>query len=238
MVEYTDMSDNTVIQIRRSNTNTAPTSLLEGELAYSFVSNVLYIGNTTNSVINIGGSFYVNQLDSANVSNSASTLVLRDANGSAQFSQLDILLSPVSDNQVATKLYVDSTIASNISLDTLTDVIVTGTNAEQNNRLLIGTANGVYITRDISGNVRISNTGIVTIGTGQVTGPMLANTLVGSKTFSNTINIGQDLSVGGNVQFSGNLQVSGNIVFTNATNVVVAYTYYNDSTDSIDTVFV
>jgi hypothetical protein len=238
MVEYTDMSDNTVIQIRRSNTNTAPTSLLEGELAYSFVSNVLYIGNTTNSVINIGGSFYVNQLDSANVSNSASTLVLRDANGSAQFSQLDIFLLPVSDNQVATKLYVDSTIASNISLDTLTDVIVTGTVAEQNNRLLVGTANGTYITRDISGNVRISNTGVVTIGTGQVTGPMLANTLVGSKTFSNTINIGQDLSVGGNVQFSGNLQVSGNIVFTNATNVVVAYTYYNDSADSIDTVFV
>ena len=47
---------NTLIQIKRSTTTSAPTSLSIGELAYSYQSNTLFIGNTTgDGVITIGG---------------------------------------------------------------------------------------------------------------------------------------------------------------------------------------
>ena len=48
---------NTVIQIKRSHVNATPTVLANGELAYSFQSNNLFIGanSDTNEVIKIGG---------------------------------------------------------------------------------------------------------------------------------------------------------------------------------------
>jgi hypothetical protein len=53
---------NTTIQILRSYANTAPDTLADGELAYSFKSNTLFIGNTTNHVIPIGGLGYIEQV--------------------------------------------------------------------------------------------------------------------------------------------------------------------------------
>ena len=74
---------NTVIQILRSYANTVPLTLDDGELAYSFVSNTLFIGNNSNGIIKIGGQYYINTLENATRNNTANTLVLRDANGSA-----------------------------------------------------------------------------------------------------------------------------------------------------------
>jgi len=59
---------NTTIQILRSYANSAPSNLADGELAYSFLSNTLFIGSTTlnvetqlwsNNIINIGGPDYI-----------------------------------------------------------------------------------------------------------------------------------------------------------------------------------
>jgi len=59
---------NTTIQILRSYANTAPSNLADGELAFSFLSNTLFIGSTTlnvetqlwsNNVISIGGPDYI-----------------------------------------------------------------------------------------------------------------------------------------------------------------------------------
>jgi len=50
---------NTTIQILRSYANTAPPSLSDGELAYSFVSKTLFIGDDTNGVNPIGGEGYI-----------------------------------------------------------------------------------------------------------------------------------------------------------------------------------
>lgn len=52
------------------------------------------------------------------------------------------------------------------------------------------------------------------------------DTINNDKTFSNTVSVMQ------------NLRVGGNVAFTNSTNTIVAYTHYNDSEDSIDTIFV
>jgi hypothetical protein len=50
---------NTVIQILRSYANPAPANLADGELAYSFVSNTLFIGTANSQIIQIGGPNYI-----------------------------------------------------------------------------------------------------------------------------------------------------------------------------------
>ena len=56
------MPANTTIQILRSYSNTAPSTLEDGELAYSFVSNTLFIGSNTNQIISIGGPNYISNV--------------------------------------------------------------------------------------------------------------------------------------------------------------------------------
>ena len=73
---------NTKILIKRSNSTNIPSGLSAGELAYSYSSNVLFIGTSTGTgVLNIGGQFYTSTIDSATNLNTASTLVKRDASG-------------------------------------------------------------------------------------------------------------------------------------------------------------
>ena len=50
---------NTVIQILRSYANTRPTSLEDGEIAYSFVSNTMFIGDQYGHIVEIGGPNYI-----------------------------------------------------------------------------------------------------------------------------------------------------------------------------------
>ena len=59
---------NTTIQILRSYANSAPSNLADGELAFSYLSNTLFIGSTTlnvetqlwtNNIISIGGPDYI-----------------------------------------------------------------------------------------------------------------------------------------------------------------------------------
>ena len=50
---------NTTIQILRSYANTRPTTLDDGELAYSFVSNTLFIGTQFNQIVEIGGPEFI-----------------------------------------------------------------------------------------------------------------------------------------------------------------------------------
>lgn len=77
---------NTTIQILRSYVTNTPAALADGELAYSFVSNTMFIGNNANNVIKIGGEFYTNTIDLATSDNVPNTLVLRDSTGSINVS--------------------------------------------------------------------------------------------------------------------------------------------------------
>ena len=53
---------NTLIQIKSSTSNAAPTTLNVAEPAYSYVSNTLFIGTTgSNGAIAVGGQFFINQ---------------------------------------------------------------------------------------------------------------------------------------------------------------------------------
>ena len=72
---------NTVIQLKYSDLTNTPGSLATGEAAYSNTSNTLFIGLSDGSIVNVGGVYYTSQIDSATSSNTASTIVKRDANG-------------------------------------------------------------------------------------------------------------------------------------------------------------
>jgi len=73
---------NTIIQILRSYFNTTPPTLGDGEMAYSFVSNTHYIGDTNGGTHRIGGEYYTQKIEAATRNLTANTLVLRDANSS------------------------------------------------------------------------------------------------------------------------------------------------------------
>jgi len=169
----------TLVQIKRSTANSAPPSLIEGELAYSYLSNTLFIGDTANGVMNIGGKLYTDLIDGGSAANGSMTFVRRYSNGSAQFSQLDILIAPTSNNHVATKQYVDEAVQANVTLASLNDVNIGAAFSDQNNKILIGNSAGYYVGTSVTGNVSLSNTGVFTIGAGQVVNSMLANAQIG-----------------------------------------------------------
>ena len=80
------MAANTEILIKRSLANSSPSSLMQGELAYSYASNTLFIGTADGlATLNVGGQFYTSQIDNATDANTGNTLVRRDPNGNASF---------------------------------------------------------------------------------------------------------------------------------------------------------
>tara|TARA_R100000152_G_C6777049_1_gene206634 strand:- start:93 stop:2009 length:1917 start_codon:yes stop_codon:yes gene_type:complete len=75
-------------KIKRSNTTSAPGSLVAGELAYSSDSDKLFIGHPSSAAVTtIGGQLYVNMLDHTAGTLTASSAILVDSN-----SKIDNLL--------------------------------------------------------------------------------------------------------------------------------------------------
>ena len=72
------------ILIKRSSGTAVPTSLANGELAYSSSSDKLFVGRPgggTGDIDAIGGKYYTDIITAATASNTASKLVLRDGSG-------------------------------------------------------------------------------------------------------------------------------------------------------------
>ena len=71
------------LKIKRSTTTASPTSLENGELAYSSNSNKLFIGRpggTTGDIDAIGGKFFTDMLDHTAGTLTASSAIIVDAN--------------------------------------------------------------------------------------------------------------------------------------------------------------
>lgn len=140
---------NTTIQILRSTTSAAPSSLLPGQPAYSFVSDKLFVGNTTNHVLTIGGKYYVDQIDAATNAATGSTIVKRDANGSASFNVVtaqSFVGSFTGNAETATKLQtardiaLSGSVTGNVLFDGSSDVTIT--TALSNSGVTAGTYGG------------------------------------------------------------------------------------------------
>jgi hypothetical protein len=82
---------NTNILIKRSSSTSKPSSLAAGELGYSYLSNTLFLGTAAgNGVINVGGVYYTQAIDNATSAATPDTLVKRDAQGNATFSNITV----------------------------------------------------------------------------------------------------------------------------------------------------
>lgn len=111
---------NTIIQILRSSATAYPTTLNPGEQAYSYVSNKLFVGNTDNSVVTIGGKYYVDLLDNATSSATGNTVVRRDIDGNAAFGMVSITANASLSTDGVNKQYLDSRIFA-LSSNTIYD---------------------------------------------------------------------------------------------------------------------
>lgn len=107
---------NTNILIKRSITTGVPISLDAGELAYSYLSNTIFIGSPTgNGVVNVGGQFYTSQIDNATSNATGLRLVRRDATGNASFNFItaNVIGTIIGNANSATQLQT----ARNFSID-------------------------------------------------------------------------------------------------------------------------
>jgi hypothetical protein len=187
---------NTIIQILRSDTTALPTTLNPGEQAYSFVSQKLFVGNTTNGVVTIGGKYYVDLIDGATSSNGSNTLVRRDNSGNVAFNMATVQLNASNNTDVVNKNYLDTRI-----------------NALSSNTIYAGT-----IGQNGYSNVHTSNT----VGGGQVI--IVANNETVATFTKTTASFVQDVAVTGNLLVKGttsytnvqSLLVSNNDIVLNA----------------------
>jgi hypothetical protein len=101
---------NTIIQILRSETTAYPSSLNPGEQAYSYVSDKMFVGNTDNSVVTIGGKYYVDLVDGATAINTGNTIVRRDDAGNAAFTMVTVSDEASNPTDVVNKTYLDTRI--------------------------------------------------------------------------------------------------------------------------------
>ena len=107
---------NTNILIKRSSSTGTPVSLQAGELAYSYLSNTIFIGTPDGTgVVNVGGQYYTSQVDNATDAATGSTLVKRDATGNASFNFIsaNIIGEIIGNANSATQLQT----ARNFSID-------------------------------------------------------------------------------------------------------------------------
>ena len=166
---------NTIIQILRSDTTALPASLNPGEQAYSFVSQKLFVGNTTNGVVTIGGKYYVDLIDGATSSNSSNTLVRRDNSGNVAFNMATVQLDASGSTDVVNKNYLDTRI-----------------NALSSNTIYAGT-----LGQNGYSNVHVSNTA----GGGQVI--IVANNSTVATLTKTEASFVQDVTISGNLTVKG-----------------------------------
>ena len=194
---------NTIIQIKRSQSTIAPTTLQYGELAYSFNSNTLFIGTAVNSAIEIAGSNVFNLVNGATELNTASTIVKRDSNGN--FAAGNITGTFFGNANTASKWLTARNIG--VSGDATGSVAVDGS-ADANISLTLANSGVVAGTYGGDGQTPIFNVD----SKGRLT--YAGNTAAPSSSFTISGNTGTDVfSTGGTLTFEG----SGGI-FTTVSN--------------------
>jgi len=129
---------NTTIQLKRSSTTTAPSTLSAGEPAYSYLSDKLFIGTADGlDVIEIGGRYYINVATQAyDTANSATDIAI--AAFAAANSGDSVLIGLAYDQ--ANAAYAQANVAPDIA-NSYADLVGAGSNAYAT---LIGTSGNSY----------------------------------------------------------------------------------------------
>lgn len=118
------MATQTLIQLKYSSANSTPGSLSISEPAYSFVSEKLFIGTDSSTVVAIGGQYYTRLLEANTPYAIPNTLVVRGGDGNTNFDDLH-----------ANTIYANTTIFAGHIYGTLTGATnpVIGASGNANN---------------------------------------------------------------------------------------------------------
>jgi hypothetical protein len=127
---------NTTIQLKYSDVTSEPTSLANGEVAYSNSSNKLWVGQSNGVVAAIGGKYYTALVDAATSANTASAIVKRDADGN--FTAATITANVTGNATTATQWKTARTLG--VSGDATGTMSVNGTSDQNISLVLANTA--------------------------------------------------------------------------------------------------
>lgn len=239
---------NTIIQIKRSQSTALPTSLQYGELAYSFDSGKLFLGDILGNAIAIGGNTYNQIIDAATSSNIYGSLVKRDSSGNFSASAVIADLygnantaykweTPRTfglDGDVSGQAIIDGSANANTTV-TLNDVnsnvgtwggVTNIPVLTVNSKGLVTAASNVSVstTLSISGDsgsdgVNLLNDTLTFVGGDGITTAVTDNTA--SFVVDNTVlRTSGDQSKTGDLTIIGDLNVSGNTVFSGNTSYI------------------
>lgn len=177
-----------IIRLRRSSSVASPATLDEGVPAYSFNSDRLFIGNTSNLPVVIGGRYFTAKLEHTPGVLTANAAVITDANNSVQdFRAASLRIGPSGGTQyqitsiantisagstnnalVTAKAVYDyvSALGASSDLNGLTDVTIA---AIANGQMLIyDNTDGQWKNRTLTGQVTINAIGNTTITAGSI----------------------------------------------------------------------
>ena len=113
------MPDN-IIQIKRSSNTASPSELFAGELAYSYVSNNLYIGTESNTVIKIAGGRDVELLDvTPGVLTNSAALVANSTGYIDQLKTLDFVANTIQTNSLSVVNTITGLTLANATIESL-----------------------------------------------------------------------------------------------------------------------
>lgn len=237
-----------LIQIKRSSSSSAPASLANGEIAYSFTasSNSLFIGDplaiTPGTPLRVAGGKYKflhqSQLQTSTDEGgvlTANAVVITNANNFLdQFKTNTIVVGPDGTTNAAATLVVSGTanISGNTTIGGNFTVVgtsaYTGNVAFDTNTLYIDSVNnrvGILTTTpdaglQVSGTANIAGNTVITGALTQVANALFSNTIsvTGNATFSNTIAVTGNATFSNLVSISANLAVDTNVLLVDVTN--------------------
>ena len=228
---------NTVIQLKFSEVTATPALLNVAEPAYSNTSGKLFIGDSNQTPIAIGGQFYTDIIDAATSANTANAIVKRDADGSFSASFVNAALfgnaNTASKLETARDIGLSGDATGNVSFDgdtnvtlalTLADTAVSpGTYGGATNIPTFAVDSKGRITS--AANVSISTTLNVAGDTGQNTINLATDTLtfVGGDGITTSIDPTDNVKIdvdntvvrtSGSQAITGDLAITGNLIVT------------------------
>lgn len=179
------MASNTEILIKRSLSTDKPSSLLQGELAYSYSSNTMFIGSSDGlGTLNVGGQFYTSQVDNATDLATGNALVRRDPTGNATF------------NWVTANYFAGSfkgTADDALKLTNARDFSIDGLDVESSTVSFDGTSNVI-----LQGNLKTTGVSAGTYG-GETQIPVITVDDKGRLSYAANVSIATTLSIAGDV---------------------------------------
>lgn len=224
---------NTIIQIKRSQATAAPTTLQIGEMAYSYSSNTLYIGNTGGTgVIAIGGASlgvganaYAAAVGVSANSYAAAVGVSANSFASAVGVSANAYAAAVgvSANSYSAAVGVSANsyaAAVGVSANSYAAAAAVSANAYA---VTVGTAGNNYtVSVGAASNTWANNVGVSANAYAVLVGAASNNWANVTFYSKNGGTISGDVLVTGNVIISKDLNVTGNVTFTNTKTLIVS----------------